>query len=338
MIWAWSVTLCDRTAVMCQGKIVESGATQGYVIDDPQHEYTKRLLGSLENLMILELKNITKTYPIKSGFGGRTRKTVRAVNNVSLGVEKGESISLVGESGCGKTTLARIIMQLIKPDGGDVLYDGKKVDKDQYLACTAKTCRWSFRIRTAVSIRAIRSAVSSTRGWRWTRSGLRRSRNGRCGFRRCWTAVQLKQDMLGRYPHEFSGGERQRIAIARALVLNPTLLILDEAVSSLDVLVQEEILKLLAALQKDFNLTYVFISHNLKVVKRISRRVAVMYKGKIVELAKTEDIFKNPLHSYTRDLLSAAVDYKSVIREEEIRIPDDAVLEEKEEGHFVIPE
>lgn len=287
--------------------------------------------------MILELKNITKTYPIKSGFGGRTKKVVRAVDNVSLGVIPGESISLVGESGCGKTTLARVIMQLIRPDHGEVLYDGKKVDKTN-IATYRKNVQMVFQDPySSLDPRyTIRRVIDEGMTLDKVRFKTQQEREMR--IQKMLQAVQLKQDMLGRYPHEFSGGERQRIAIARALVLNPNLLILDEAVSSLDVLVQEEILKLLAELQKNFNLTYVFISHNLKVVKRISQRVAVMYKGKIVELARTEDIFKNPLHSYTKDLLSAAVDYKSIIREEEIRLPDDAVLEERESGHFVIPE
>ncbi|MCA9404005.1 MAG: ABC transporter ATP-binding protein [Candidatus Omnitrophica bacterium] len=287
--------------------------------------------------MILELKNITKTYPLKSGFGTKTGKVVRAVNNVSLGVEKGESISLVGESGCGKTTLARVIMQLIRPDGGNILYDGKKVDRTN-IATYRKDVQMVFQDPySSLDPRyTIRRVIDEGMALDKTRFKTQQEREMR--IQKMLGAVQLKQDMLGRYPHEFSGGERQRIAIARALVLNPTLLILDEAVSSLDVLVQEEILKLLASLQKDFNLTYVFISHNLKVVKRISRRVAVMYKGKIVELAKTEDIFNNPLHSYTRDLLSAAVDYKSVIRDMEIRIPDGAQLEDKGGGHWVMPE
>lgn len=285
--------------------------------------------------MLLELKNITKEFPVKSGFSGSLKNVVRAVNQVSLGITEGESISLVGESGCGKTTLARIIMQLIRPYSGEVVYDGHKVNKS-YLATYRKNVQMVFQdpyssLDPRYTIRRIIDEGMVLDKLRFKTQQERELR-----IQQMLKAVQLTQDMLNRYPHEFSGGERQRIAIARALVLNPKLLILDEAVSSLDVLVQEEILKLLADLQKQFNLTYIFISHNLKVVKKISQRVAVMYKGSIVELATTDEIFNNPMHPYTIDLLSAAVHYKAVPRANEIQIPEGAKLLEKQEGHFVI--
>ncbi|MGE0268345.1 MAG: ATP-binding cassette domain-containing protein [Candidatus Omnitrophota bacterium] len=285
--------------------------------------------------MLLELKNISKEFPVKSGFTGKTRSVVRAVNQVNLSVKEGESISLVGESGCGKTTLARIIMQLIRPNSGEVIYDGHKVDKS-YISMYRKNVQMVFQdpyssLDPRYTIRRI-----IDEGMVLDKIRFKTQQERELRIQQMLKAVHLTQDMLNRYPHEFSGGERQRISIARALVLNPKLLILDEAVSSLDVLVQEEILKLLADLQKQFNLTYIFISHNLKVVKKISQRVAVMYKGNIVELANTDEIFNNPIHPYTIDLLSAAVHYKAVSRANEIQIPDGAKLIEKQDGHFVI--
>ena len=158
----------------------------------------------------------------------------------------------------------------------------------------------------------------------------------RTRMRQLLESVGMGGDILSRYPHEFSGGERQRIAIARALMLNPKLLILDEAVSSLDVIIQKQMIDLLRDLQEQFKLTYLFISHNLKVVRTISRRIAVMYKGKIVETAPTEAIFHNPLHPYTKELLAAALDYKTVKREAAINIDPDAKLTDQGDGHFVI--
>lgn len=285
--------------------------------------------------MLLELKDIVKDFPIKAGIGGATKGYVRAVDHVSLDVNEGESLSLVGESGCGKTTLARIIMQLIRPYEGEVYYDQKRVEKKN-LASYRKNVQMVFQdpyssLDPRYTVRRIISEGMVLDKLRFKTQQEREMR-----IQQVLKAVSLSQDMLNRYPHEFSGGERQRIAIARALVLKPKLLILDEAVSSLDVLVQEEILKLLGDLQKKFSLTYIFISHNLKVVKKISERVAVMYKGRIVELASTQEIFNNPIHPYTKDLLSAAINYKAVQREDSIAIRKGAMLIDQGDGHYVI--
>jgi len=285
--------------------------------------------------MLLEVKNITKDYPIKAGLGGSIKKSVRAVDNVSLSIYEGESISLVGESGCGKTTLARIIIHLIKFNGGEVFYDGTKVDKTN-LTRLRRNVQMVFQDPySSLDPRyTIRSIIKE--GMEMDKATLKTEQLRELRCQQVLDSVGLHRDMLSRYPHEFSGGERQRIAIARALVINPKVLILDEAVSSLDVIVQGQILKLLKDLQKKFNLTYIFISHNLKVVKRISQRVAVMYKGKIVELAPTKEIFDNPLHEYTKDLLSAAVEYKVNHRESEINLNPTAQLQDRGNGHFVL--
>jgi len=262
---------------------------------------------------------------------------VKAVDHVNLSVEQGESLSLVGESGCGKTTLARIIMKLMPMNAGEIIFNGQDVTrckKDQ-LKKYRRNVQMVFQdpynsLDPRFTIRnVIKEGMTLDQG-KYKSESAKELR-----IQELLNAVNLDGDMLSRYPHEFSGGERQRIAIARALVLNPKLLILDEAVSSLDVIIQEQILDLLAELQEQLDLTYLFISHNLKVVKRISQRIAVMYKGKIVELARSEEIFNNPLHPYTKELLLAAVDYKAVNKDKDFEIPDHGELVDQGNGHYV---
>jgi len=288
--------------------------------------------------MLLQLHNIKKYFPIKGGFFGTTGNYVKAVNGVDLTVRPGENMSLVGESGCGKTTLARIILKLMPLDAGSIVFDGRDIThlSNRKLRNCRKNMQMVFQdpyssLDPRFTIRRIMREAQILEKDKYKSEDERLAR-----MREMLESVQLSGDILNRYPHEFSGGERQRIAIARALMLNPKLLILDEAVSSLDVIIQKRLIDLLADLQMKFDLTYLFISHNLKIVKRISRKIAVMYKGKIVELASTEDIFNNPLHPYTKDLLSAAIDYKAVKREVEIDINPDAKLVNRGNGHFVI--
>ncbi len=288
--------------------------------------------------MLLELKNIKKYFPVKGGFFGSTGGTVKAVNGIDLTLRSGENVSLVGESGCGKTTLARIILKLLPLDSGSIVFDGQDITNfsDQQLRETRKNMQMVFQDpHSSLDPRYTISRVMKE-GLTLEKKHYRSESEKQERMRQLLQSVQLKGEILNRYPHEFSGGERQRIAIARALMLNPKLLILDEAVSSLDVIIQKQLIDLLADLQREFKLTYLFISHNLKVVRKISHKIAVMYQGKIVELAPTEEIFNNPRHPYTKELLLAAIDYKAVERKEAINIDPNAKLVDQGDGHFVL--
>ena len=287
--------------------------------------------------MLLELKQVKKYFISRKGLLAKPSMPVRAVDGVDLVINQGEHLSIVGESGCGKTTLARIILKLIDCDAGEIYFKEQSATrwKADQLKAYRKNVQMVFQdpyssLDPRFTIRGVmREAMTLEQEKYQTADG----ENER--IIQLLRAVGLKADILNRYPHEFSGGERQRIAIARALVLNPALLVLDEAVSSLDVLIQKQILDLLSDLKNQFELTYLFISHNLKVVRKLSQRIAVMYKGRIVELAATEAIFNNPLHAYTKQLLSAALDYKAV-EGNEIILPEGGQLVDQGNNHFVM--
>lgn len=288
--------------------------------------------------MLLELKGVKKHFLVPGGFMGPSKSWVRAVNGVDLAVGEGEHLGLVGESGSGKSTLARLILKLMKADAGSIAFDGEDI---------THFSQWKFRkhrkniqmvfqdpfnsLDPRFNIRHILSEAFILDKKRFHTAVDREEQ-----ILKMMAAVNLHEDILNRYPHEFSGGERQRIAIARSLMMNPKMLILDEALSSLDVLIQEQLIGLLIELQKKFNLTFLFISHNLKVVRKLSKKIAVMYKGKIVEWGSNEQVFLNPLHPYTKELLAAAIDYKYIKRDKEIEISDTSRLVDRGEGHVVL--
>jgi len=247
-------------------------------------------------------------------------------------------MSLVGESGCGKTTLARLILKLIPLDEGAISFDGQDITKlsNRQLKDVRKNMQMVFQdpyssLDPRYTVQRIMKEAMTLEKQKYRSQQDKTTR-----IEQLLESVGLNKDILNRFPHEFSGGERQRIAIARAMMLNPKLLILDEAVSSLDVIIQKQLIDLLFDLQQKFDLTYLFISHNLKIVRKISHKIAVMYKGRIVELAPSEEIFNNPIHPYTKELLIAAIDYKAVKREAQIDIHEHATLQDQGGGHFVI--
>ncbi len=286
--------------------------------------------------MLLELKNIKKSFVVKRNLWGRAQGFVRAVNGVDLTVIEKENIGIVGESGCGKTTLARLMIKLLAADSGEMTYQGENIsvvsNRKARKICRSIQMVFQDPYSSLDPRFTIRDVIKEAMMFDPGLDGKRKEERAK----KLLQYVGLGGNILHRFPHEFSGGERQRIAIARALAANPKLLILDEAVSSLDVIVQGQIIDLLGDLQKQFPITYIFISHNLRVVSKIARIIAVMYKGKIVELAKTQELFRNPLHPYTRQLLSAAIKYKVTEDPDDIMIQDNAVLREISGGHFVL--
>ena len=269
-------------------------------------------------MVFLELKNIKKHFPVKRGFLKKTINFIKAADKVSLVIEKSKNLGIVGESGCGKSTLARLIIKLIKSDSGKIIFGGR--DITDFSNKQMRSFRKNIQIVFQDPFNSLdpRFMIKDVIKEAFIALGRKDTKNINEEIKELINAVGLPANCLDRYPYEFSGGERQRIAIARALVAKPQLLILDEAVSSLDVLLQSQILDLLNRLQKQFNLTYLFISHNLRVIKRMTDRVAVMYLGKIVEIADTKDIFTKPLHPYTNALLAAAIDLKVALKGEVI--------------------
>jgi oligopeptide/dipeptide ABC transporter ATP-binding protein len=255
---------------------------------------------------LLEVRGLKKHFPIRKGFFNRQVGAVRALDGVNLNIISGETLGLVGESGCGKSTLGRVVLRLLPASEGEVHFDQTNV-----LTCdnrTMKQVRRNLQIVFQNPYASLdpRMTVSQIVAEPLEVHKVMRGRELRQEVVRLLELVGLSSEMIDRYPHEFSGGQRQRIGIARALALRPRLIVADEPVSALDVSVQAQILNLLIDLKKEFQLTYLFIAHNLDVVRYISDRIAVMYLGKIVEFGQCEEVYKQPLHPYTQALISAA--------------------------------
>jgi peptide/nickel transport system ATP-binding protein len=269
------------------------------------------------NEILLEVRHLKKYFPVRKGFLQRVVAHVRAVDDVDLEIKRGETLGLVGESGCGKTTVGRTLIRLYDPTEGEIIFRSRRLAKPGEASREINVAKTSYAEMKALrrDIQIIfqdpfssldpRMTVEAIVGEPLRVFGVARKGERADRIRELLVAVGLKSDHMKRYPHEFSGGQRQRIGIARALALQPQLIVADEPVSSLDVSIQAQVINLLEDLQREFGLTYLFITHNLSVVKHISSRVAVMYLGKIMELAGTEALFFSPKHPYTEALMSA---------------------------------
>ncbi|WP_224360374.1 ABC transporter ATP-binding protein [Hyalangium versicolor] len=254
---------------------------------------------------LLQVRDVKTHFPVRGGLLGRVRGTVKAVDGVSFDVVRGETLGLVGESGCGKSTLGRTLLRLIDPTAGSIRFEGQELAGLSQRELRPLRRRMQLIFQDPYASLNPRMTVRDIIGEPFDIHGLARGREREEKVLALLELMGLPRDAMERYPHEFSGGQRQRIGIARSIAMRPDLVIADEPISALDVSIQAQIVNLLVDLQRELKLTYVFIAHDLKIVEYISTRVAVMYLGKIVELANAADLYRRPRHPYTQALLSA---------------------------------
>ncbi|WP_419523280.1 ABC transporter ATP-binding protein [Lentibacter algarum] len=326
--------MADRVVVMFRGKKVEEGAVED-IFERPQHNYTKALLAAVPKLgemrgkaypepmkllgksdqnldpikgsdeVLLEVKHLTTRFPVKGGFFRRTVANVHAVEDISFTINKGRTLSLVGESGCGKSTAGRSLLRLVEPQSGEVHLDGKDIMALGSNDLRAARLDMQMIFQDPFASLNPQMNLMSQVAEPLQNYGVAKGQELQDRIAALFDRVELPRSFLRRFPHELSGGQRQRVAIARALALNPKLIVADEAVSALDVSVQAQVLNLMMELQAELDLSYLFISHDMAVVERVSHDVGVMYLGRIVELGPRAAVFENPQHPYTQALMKA---------------------------------
>jgi len=258
-----------------------------------------------ENEILLEIKNLTKWFPVKKSIFTRKRSNVQAVDGVSFFIKKGETLGIVGESGCGKTTLGRTIIKLYEPTAGEIIYSGVDIAGFTQKQMLPYRRKMQMIFQDPYASLNPRMTVGDIIGESIDIHKLMVGKERKQRVQYLLNKVGLNNDHVNRYPHEFSGGQRQRIGIARSLAVEPEFIVCDEPISALDVSIQAQVVNMLEELQDDLGLTYLFIAHDLSMVRHISSRIGVMYLGQLVELTTSGELYKNPLHPYTKALLSS---------------------------------